>query len=609
MSCLNGQGLRVTKADGAEMKTIKACHLVSAFAVCWLGCALPDAGQPVESVGAISQNIVNGEKTDWEIWRGVVGVVQELGGADTNRCTGTLIHPDVVLTAGHCVYSTDEEPTDLRSDASTMVIRVGASMQTSHRAARIQQALVHPQWPGDYEDGAVDLALLHLSESIDYLPNYCLRFGDPPNVDDSGIIVGYGRTSSSDSTSGDHRFGEITVLAVSPEELEGGDGSGSCEGDSGGPVFMQSDGKWRIAAVTRAHRSGECNAVSGNFSVNVATYTDWIVNQVTEWTGETIGDTCSASDMDDEPEPACGLTDAPCCGIEVCFDDNPICLPDLHDPQEPFCRAYCAPPACTTIEGTSGVCFILSDATFNYCEADEPTLAATPMIACSATQPCAEGTCLWGGCHSTDCSPQSTCSDGSYCSTRRDVDGTFYEGICQPLPEREGLDSGTSTDAGTTADAGTDADAAAPTDPPTTAGTGGSTDPPPPPPAAGAAGDTPPPSGATGGAPGATAGTGGAGGVTGGAGGTGAGAGTGATAAADPNTYAGSGGSYAAESGDDGNGDGGGGCSVSRVGSNRPLRLAGLLLLTLLAWTTRRRKGDAVWINPPIAEMTRLSPR
>ncbi len=559
--------------------------LLGLLAVCCLGGEPRDNASPVRSVGSIAQSIVNGQETDWQMWRGVVAVIYEKPGGGISVCTGTLIHPQVVLAAGHCVHNTEDEPKDLRSDPSPLIIRGGADARYNRQnIARVETALVHPTWAGVFQYGAIDLALLHLSESVDYLPNHCLRLGAAANVGDSGIIVGYGQTFVGDSTS-THRFGETTVLDVTAESIEIGGQSTTCEGDSGGPLFVQTEGKWRIAGVTSTV-TADCNTAGGAFLVNVANYTDWIIAQVNEWTGASIGDNCSASDMDDEPVADCGTIGGECCGIGLCLDHNARCIADIPTAGQSACRAECEPPACTTLEGLPGYCHTMDTRSTHHCEPEGQGGDEPQPPACSVRELCVEGECVRNSCFSTDCSAQSSCPDRFYCHMSR-VNGEVSGGVCLPHLFYENQDPETSTDAGASADAGADAGAAGATDPPISAGTGGGSDPTTPP-AAGAAGDTPPPPEATGGA-GAAAGVGGAGGAAAsGAGGTPAGTGSGATAAAAPYPYAGSGGRHVAGREDDGKDDEGGGCSVSRVGSGRPVvGLSGLLLLMFLVWKRR----------------------
>ena len=79
---------------------------ISKLAVAFVGLVLLGAGgegceqrdQPI-ALGAEnhSQPIINGVETNYEIWKGVVGI-----GPGGYNCTASLIDPEVLLTAGHC---------------------------------------------------------------------------------------------------------------------------------------------------------------------------------------------------------------------------------------------------------------------------------------------------------------------------------------------------------------------------------------------------------------------------------------------------------------------------------------------------------------------------
>ena len=96
--------------------------VVASCAMFFVSCEVDDDLEFDSSETRQSESgIVIGEKTGFTQWTGVIAV--RAGGMWVGLCTGTLIHPRVVLSAGHCV-KTQENNTDFtKTPARVSIIR------------------------------------------------------------------------------------------------------------------------------------------------------------------------------------------------------------------------------------------------------------------------------------------------------------------------------------------------------------------------------------------------------------------------------------------------------------------------------------------------------
>ncbi len=112
--------------------------------------------------GSISaqDHLGNGSKvTGWE-------AVGRLNIAGRNMCTGSLIAPNLVLTAAHCLY----DPNNGKAvDPTTIRFEAGLNGRYAKAARSVAKAVLHPQYqyrrPGQAQIGH-DLAVLRLSSPI-----------------------------------------------------------------------------------------------------------------------------------------------------------------------------------------------------------------------------------------------------------------------------------------------------------------------------------------------------------------------------------------------------------------------------------------------------------
>jgi hypothetical protein len=250
--------------------------------------------------GPHSSGIVGGEPTDYESWKGVVALVAN----GTFACTGTLIDEQVVLSAAHCVYAPVIGINHMDKPEALRIVGGADLGAGAVPLSRVLEIETHPSWDG--LRGA-DLSLLRLEGKVDSVASYVVREAPAPDAGTPGVIAGYGLGDSQEpSSAGVHRAGDTTCLTVLEKLIEVGDPAGTCEGDSGGPLFTEQGGRWVVTGVTSAGPAQGCDPMKGNWDVNVVTYRDWIEDVVAKWTGHGLPDSGPDGGATGDTSGSCG---------------------------------------------------------------------------------------------------------------------------------------------------------------------------------------------------------------------------------------------------------------------------------------------------------------
>jgi hypothetical protein len=214
--------------------------------------------------------IVGGAPAEPGVYDDAAAVVYGWGVA----CTGVLIAPDVVLTAGHCgqgVESVVLGTTDYTDGGETIAV----SRVVRH----------------DAYASTVDLAVLVLATPASVAPRPLVT---TDAVEDGApvVIAGYGATNSGGTEYGTALMAASTAIVDADcsdgngcwlamprgtELVAGGGGIDTCSGDSGGPLYLLTDGGPKLLGITaRATADAEQPCGNGGIYVRVDTATPWL---------------------------------------------------------------------------------------------------------------------------------------------------------------------------------------------------------------------------------------------------------------------------------------------------------------------------------------------
>ena len=177
-------------------------------------------------------------------------------------CSGTLIAPDVVLTAAHCLRGITE---------------FGLGEVRDKKRYKIRTKYSHPHFRWTSEGVSNDIGVVKLEKPV---PNATLAKLGKAKTGPGVRSIGYGRTLEGGATTFDPSMGTRKSIPLSVDKIEDGvvvakrKGVGNCYGDSGGPLMIE--GRNEVVGVLSSIENAPCGAGDWSAFSDVDTFKGFI---------------------------------------------------------------------------------------------------------------------------------------------------------------------------------------------------------------------------------------------------------------------------------------------------------------------------------------------
>jgi uncharacterized protein (TIGR03382 family) len=369
-------------------------------------------------------------------------------------CTGTVIAPRWVLSAGHCLV---EMASEVGSGFATQSkIFFGTTVGGSGQSIAVTEAHAHPSYY-TANDGAPmnDVSVWKLASDapVTAMPWQQTSLGNPSGK--TVQLVGYGVTNANQQTgNGTRREVDGQITQMDSTFIYYGNGySGTCQGDSGGPMFLN-------GVVIGVCSFGDQSCVQEGANTRVDVFADFI----TQYVGSTQS----------QPAPVTVTVTAPSNGATVSSSfavtanvtttagvnkvefliDNATVATLTSAPWTYQAANLAAGSHQITVRGTgsdggtgqASVQVTVQSTTPTGCSSSNPCptgydcvnsqcVVHQPTGGCSTQSPCATGyTCVSGTCVVvTPINPGATgasCAQNAECQSGMCVDGATGSGYC-----------------------------------------------------------------------------------------------------------------------------------------------------------------------------------
>jgi len=245
-------------------------------------------------------------------------------GNNYDLCSASVLAPNVLLTARHCVgeviseaVACDENGNSTNGDhvagdepPEAIGVFVGTSPSFGKTPTAMAKSIYSP--PGRVFCNS-DISLIVIDRPLDGIQPYALRLSANAREGEKIRAVGYGRNDAKVPMGTRFRKDQVPVLAIGRGisqshthlgEFEFEVGESICEGDSGGPAISETTG----AVIGVVSRGGNCGDDSGNVYTATVGFKDLVDKAFAEAGGAPIieANTPSEADLGPASDPGQG---------------------------------------------------------------------------------------------------------------------------------------------------------------------------------------------------------------------------------------------------------------------------------------------------------------
>ncbi|XP_044533531.1 tryptase beta-2-like [Gracilinanus agilis] len=259
---------------------------------------LPVLGSSVPLIQDREQvGIVGDQETSKDEWPWQVSLRRDIGPYWMHFCGGSLIHPQWVLTAAHCIDTIPKEPSTIKIELMEQ------HLYYKDKLLPLAEIIVPPKYTFAFRGW--DIALLKLKTPVELsshvklisLPNATETFP----LDSECWVTGWGKLDSGVFLPPPYTLRKVQVSLLDPKDCDekyhkktytgssvkiitddmlcaGKPHVGFCQGDSGGPLACKVGDSWKQAGVVSW---GICGSpIKPGVYTRVSSHVDWINEHV-----------------------------------------------------------------------------------------------------------------------------------------------------------------------------------------------------------------------------------------------------------------------------------------------------------------------------------------